>query len=210
MEKEVKELRIKIDGLAQLAKNLKPSTFPIALDLVSIPEGWDIEKWKYLYKEEGIAYIDSFNGGKGITVINPPQEILKTVDSLLLAKAWLGKVLEELGATNPYKAGYKTVEDIKPTADVQEFRKEGIDYEFIAKEGEALYWKDLSHIEKVDWLREEIKNVLLDFQNIELNDLDNKISSYIMNNVRTHLSEARFWLGFELARIKEENDENKN
>src|SRR5690606_38333619 len=85
MEKEIKELRVKIDGLAQLCEGLHKPSDPMK------NANW---------------------------VIYTTKEVEKVVDSLYLAKAWLGKVLEELGASNPYKSGYKTVEDIVPTADI--------------------------------------------------------------------------------------------
>lgn len=49
--------------------------------------------------------------------LTPSAETTKAINSLKLAKAWLGKVLEELGNENPYKSGYKTKDDIEPTAD---------------------------------------------------------------------------------------------
>ena len=83
-------------------------------------------------------------------------EILEAVKSLKLSKAWLGKILEQLGNENPYGSGYKTVEDIVPTADVAS-RIE--DYPVAPDhwpEGEVYK----SHIEKVDWLRTEIRRLI--------------------------------------------------
>ena len=77
METQIKELRVKIDGLAQLTKELKPL--------------------RDCGKKE-CEFCPKINS----------KEIEKAVDSLYLAKAWLGKVLGELGTENPYGSGYKT------------------------------------------------------------------------------------------------------
>lgn len=165
MIQEIKELRIKIDGLSQLAKELKP--------------------------------ISSYTPKFGDAYPDNSKEIKKAYDSLILAKAWLGKVLGELGTESPYtndgnRKDVKDIEEVVDKAYILESYSEHIGFK-----------SDLSHIEKVDWLREEIKVLFLELQNIELSDLENNISPYLLNNISTYLSESRFWLGFELQRIKE-------
>lgn len=176
MIQEIRELRVNIDGLAQLTKSLNP---------VSLTE---FEKIK---NPELIA-------------INQ-KTIEKTVDSLYLAKAWLGKILGELGTENPYKSGYKTKEDTESTADVAKKIK---DFPLDNRK-----WGDninkVSHIEKVDWLREEINKLqkLWDSTIAEKIDTSNKYSWQVRDLISffvQHLSEARFWLEFELERIKNE------
>lgn len=224
MEELVRNMRIKIDGLAQLTEGLKP------LDAL-----WGDPK----KAPENAAF-------KHIMVNS--KQINQAVDSLYLAKAWLGKVLEALSEQeftiepekayefnvarsptdvrtytklgkdlgeaekvllkgqwlkdnkSPYKSGYKTVEDIEPTADVKEFRNVGIDYEFIIQEGEPIYWKDLNHIQKVDFIREEIKQVI---KSLPETKPSSRLEAIAWTNTYSYLSEARFWLGFELQRIKE-------
>ena len=61
------------------------------------------------------------------------QQVDKTIDSLFLVKEWLGEVLVELG--------------IEPTADVNETPN--------TDRGIPAY-RNMSHIQKVDWLRQEI------------------------------------------------------
>jgi hypothetical protein len=244
MNNQIKELRIKIDGLAQLIKELKPIEKSIRRQRGSLP-----------------ATLKKVNS----------KEIEKSYDSLTLAKAWLGKMLGELGNElifkpneykielhsdapvnmngnfevfidgekkevkntiivifskqpltyneildkfrntkaikdikgnfkNPYGSGYKTIEDIEPTADVsfgQEIFKDNF---------ELLWWKnELNHIEKVDWLRQSIEKIIS-----EIKEIGNPPSPLMLNrelsiartNAFNHLCEARFWLGFELARIK--------
>lgn len=191
MKEQIKELRVRIDGLSQLVMGLCPDN------------------------NGGVSY---FN-----------HETRECYDSLILAKAWLGKVLGELGEESPYKAGKKTIEDIEPTADTF---KGNVHYDTIP--GTTVKWFNVSpydlentHIEKVDWLREEIKNLIDDdFRRLgrtimpenqdglvgESSELSRKVqvadirydSWSSLNNSYNHLSEARFWLGFELQRIKEE------
>lgn len=130
------------------------------------------------------------------------NQMHKCYDSLIFGKAWLGKVLGDLGTENPYGSGYKTKEDIVPTQDVSS----GNLFEF-----QLIDWGKANHIEKIDWLRTEIehiyKNIYALFYNREkLEDsfVEQKID-ISSTNCYTHLCEARFWLGFELQRIKEIN-----
>lgn len=166
MKKQIKELRIKIDGLAQLTRNLNPVK-------VSIIEG----------------YKDS-------------KEIDKSVDSLILAKAWLGKLLGELGVESPYpKDGTrKDINDIEPTADKQSFlRYKGDDFKTTIEEFESK-----NHIEKVDWLRQEIKKIIEEVSKWYTHTKPpSREFSIARTNAYNYLCEARFWLGFELGRIKE-------
>lgn len=177
MKTEIKNLRIQIDGLAQLTKELKP------LKLTN----------------EEISTI-SYECGENKTITHlymRSKEIEKATDSLYLAKAWLGKILELLGSETPYKndGSRNTVEDIEPAADKHKFSGEVEDVCFQQD------WKIMEHIEKVDWLREEIKDII---NNTE--DFSETIDYIELEQgfVYKHLCEARFWLGFELQRIREE------
>lgn len=172
METYIKELRVSIDGLAQLTKELKP-------------------------------YKDYFNS-HGFPVEPNSKEIEKAVDSLLLAKAWLGKLLQELGSSTPYQndGNRHSVADIEPTADINLLNKDK-------------YWipdlnREPNHIEKVDWLRQEIKKLVNFKFKMDIEDLSEfsmtvqflNIQRY-SDKVKDYLAEARFWLGFELSRCKE-------
>lgn len=206
MKNKVKELRVKIDGIAQLVKELKPIT---------------------IY---GVGVIPARHFGNHTTEIGytqqmgNPKEIEKSYDSLILAKAWLGKVLGELGEETPYKndGKRKNAEDIEKTVDtvaINKFPDPG-ETSFIIPE-----WSSWNHIEKVDWLREEIK-VLIN----HILDRKGRVSGIVMtvdraindedylgkerdkdyncwfgiNQSYKYLQEARFWLGFELQRVKED------
>jgi len=170
MKEQIKNLRIKIDALAQLTKELKP-----------------VSTSKWVNPNEYYVYMDN------------SQEINKAVDSLYLAKAWLGKVLGELGNENPYGSGYKTKEDIVPTQDVA---KETTDFP-LAPDNWSTGILQISHIEKVDWLRTEIEKLV---KEVMLFKSETHTVSYIASIATTssynNLCEARFWLGFEMERIK--------
>ena len=188
MKEQIKELRIKTDGFAQLCKELKPI-------LVQEQNKPDYHK--------------------------NSKEIEKAVDSLYLGKAWLGKLMGELGNENPYGSGYKTKEDIVPTQDVAKKEDNGdCIYPFLITVKE---YENKNHIEKVDWLRTEIESLVKEViaipvgETVRIIDIDGvlpeqqKFSAFsrefaiARTNCYTHLSEARFWLGFEMERIKNEN-----
>ena len=185
MKKQIKELRVKIDGLSQLVKNLKTKKTQVDIALKTKQETID----DFLNRVESEKL--------GVEIIEQSEQIKKCYDSLLLAKAWLGKVLGELGENTPYAndGNRKTVEDIEPTADVQVWT--------YFNDG----FKDKSHIEKVDWLRQEIQAII----DLETNDtlilFDLVSRSYFIWAFK-HLCEARFWLGFELERIRESSGGN--
>ena len=206
MKEEIKHLRIKIDGLAQLTKDL--GEWKYYLDLKDIPEGVTIEDYA---KSKG--KILSNCGYKHKT-----QQVADATKSLYFAKAWLGKMLGELGSENPYKSGYKTVEDIERTADVDEGYNSLVGYNHLMFKYE---WEQKNHIEKVDWLRTEINKIsseltrqkgriqflTLSLEDYKEEDNDSKDRNYNMwnciNNTYNYLCEARFNLGFELERLKE-------
>lgn len=172
MNEQIKELRVKIDGLAQLTKQLK---------------GF---KKHVLGPESQIWY--------------PSQETANAYDSLLLAKAWLGKVLEELGEQTPYvnDGKRKTVEDIEPAAnvsDLNDFVATKLPSDETVNLIKVEKWENKTHIEKVDWLRQEIQHVTHVVYQICVNSSKIRFHSEISYR---HLCEAKFWLGFELQRIK--------
>ena len=71
--------------------------------------------------------------------------------------------------------------------------------------------EELNHIEKVDWLRAEIQEQYKYLSALKVLDEGPltgknvlKKSKHTLNLVFQYLSEARFWLGFELGRVKNE------
>lgn len=164
MKDQVKDLRVKIDGIAQLCSVTKP---------------------------------DSPGSEYGNLTPRGSKQVEKATDNLYFAKAWLGKILGGLGQDNPYKSGYKTKEDIEPTADVSQ------EVPFGDKVDEIPF-RDKNYIEKIDYLRQEIKSVIQEAK--ELRVLDYSIELRYLDNCLTQLETARFELGFELQRIKEDGE----
>jgi hypothetical protein len=172
MVNEIKNLRVKIDGLGKLVESLKP------LEIVH-------NRWLE----------SSLEPMSGYKIMENSKEIEKAAESLYLAKAWLGKIMGELGESTPYAndGKRKTVEDIEPIAD------EANHNDVVSNHYDVPY-KEISHIEKVDFIRQEIQNIIdgdYDFcEDIPYIELEQGF-------VYKYLCEARFWLGFELQRIKE-------
>jgi hypothetical protein len=222
MKKQIKELRIKIDGLSQLVKELKPfeiEKFTLDVEpsinrgpfLITIPNQDSTSLFEYKIHaicrtDRGVFRIGCNNEEeiKNFNIDQNSKEINKAYDNLILAKVWLGKILGELGEDTPYKndGNRKNIEDIEPVADV------------VVNGCSPFYnYENATHIEKVDWLREEIKEIIEDIKvlSYKISGSLNRSRDMILsnNNVYQHLSEARFWLGWELSRIKQENN-NKN
>lgn len=219
MKEEIKVLRVKIDGLAQLTKNLTITYYTIdTKDLENIDAKEVLAKFEKYGRD-----VQPISTPKMDKVVETSKEIEKTHDSLILAKAWLGKILGELGESTPYTNDglRELIGDIEPTADkailsngLNENTQEGLSQGYfkfsdvVKEEG----FKNKNHIERVDWLREEIKSLIEDLDNIEISIYDlNELRGFksflvkknSVNNVYNYLSEARFWLGFELARIRD-------
>lgn len=199
MKEQIHELRTRIDGLAQLVKSLD---MPLILISDScIPPNMTMEDMMKEIKKCGtVIYREPIS--TPIQKISP-SFLFESYKSLLLAKAWLGKVLAELGEETPYKndGNRKTVEDIEPTADVCQ---DGVRVSFplipIESDKVVLDSRDMTYIEKIDWLREEISKI-------------NGFSPKAMTDVAVeatrmsarHLLEARFHLGFELSFLKDQS-----
>ena len=151
-----------------------------------VPEAPDMEgKLKDLRKiTDGLA--------KGVEMLGIYKETLSAKDSLLFAKAWMGKMLGAMGTESPYQNEGKRhlVEDIEPTADTA---------------GVELHpdWETYSEIHKIDWLRQQIGLLIEDVEKIGTPTGGRK-AGVLKENVFTHLCEARFWLGFRLESIREE------
>lgn len=194
MIEQIKELRIRIDGLSQLVKGLYEPIKPLTIN--TIPNK-DINELLQLMKSSGLTGIISADP---ITIKTTNGEISKCYDSLILAKAWLGKILGELGEQTPYQndGKRKGVEDIESAADKD------------IVSNNNLGWLHLNHVEKVDWLRETIGECIKLIEKIGFTPTETFKPSRELNIARTntynHLCEARFWLGFELQRIKEKAD----
>jgi hypothetical protein len=183
MKDQIKNLRVEIDGLSQLTKELK------------VLLGYAFDKSEVY----GIS-----------------KEIEKAYDNLILAKAWLGKLLQELGESTinddtsvivpglrePF-TGKDNTHNLVSAIDTWELNGKSMNF-----------YSDFNHIQKVDYIREEVSKISkvvrqLWMQPGELTDwkfthMDlTKIMYVLLMHVEKYLTEARFWLGFELQRIKE-------
>ena len=181
MKEQIVELRIKIDGLSQLIEGLVPKTQ--AIDFLACPrlEEELLEAWIERAKSVG-AYKES--------LFSNSKEVQKAYDSLILAKAWLGKILGELGEATPYvnDGKRKEVGDIEPTADS------------LPIVNTAHFWDTLNHIQKVDWLRCSIEDMIQEIIKLDLKG--SRELAIARTNSYTHLCESKIHLGFELQRIR--------
>lgn len=133
--------------------------------------------------------------------LHQSRQVDKCVDEILLSKAWLGKALGSLNVESPYpKDGdRKNVADIEKTADTADAL---VMEDLLIEEAD---FHDKNPVEKVDWLRQAIgKSITSAVTTLNYGVFADKIGTTIIDNVITHLTEARFWLGFELERQKNE------
>lgn len=233
MTNEIKQLRIRIDAIAKLIKDLKTLYTETATFDKSYP-----------YKKTHLkTYLSSHLDKVMVVVPNHKsfviqidqvnsKEIEKSVDSLLLAKAWIGKVIEKIGGVSymvdiSHKNKNEPIDDFIIRAKKQNLGKfigvpnstdDDSKNQVINEKGDFIYgiilreeWNSKCIIEKIHWLIKEIKDVIESNNEIYLDrfeQIDNgsKNPLYIrfFNNVYNHLSESIFCLDFELRRIKEE------
>lgn len=192
---QIKVLRKKLDGFSQVVERLRPvKSVGISVDTKDYND-----KEKYLFEVTGHReQTNSYN----ITTCHT---------NLLYAKAWTGYMINILtGEPTPYKndGNRQDVKDIEPTDDK-------VDIEAWEKRNN---WSTLNHVQKVDFIRQqlqELANIISGFfPPMELSkqgeERHNEITERNRNlnicrtNVYNHIVEARFQMGFELARIKEE------
>ena len=124
---------------------------------------------------------------KRVKLLPITKQTLCATDDLLFAKAWLGKVLGALGKETPYKneGNRKTIEDIEPTAD------EAVEYTMNAG----------TTIEAIDNISQDIAVVIKDLESLSFNGA--RAEAYLSWSYKD-LCKARFWLGFELERIRKD------
>ena len=124
------------------------------------------------------------------------SQVDKAIDELLLAKAWLGKALGSIGVDSPYRNDGKRQDkaDIEPTADTTNV----LIMNDLYTESD---FENKNPVQRVDFLREAIKDTVKSaILTLNYGNFPTVIGSHTIDNVITHLSEARFWLGFELER----------
>ncbi len=179
MEKEIKEIRVKLDELTQLIESLKPIKAPTAIFIEESEEGT---------KEK----TGEFSGVTAIWIQKNSEEIEDAVKSLKLSKMWLGKILKELGIANPYPQSKNPAnEKIEPTADVAKNLTIEVDGG----------WQELTHIQRVKYLRAEIERTENELK--ELSRPSYKLPKESLYNSISSCIEAGMWLGMELGRIRD-------
>jgi hypothetical protein len=146
--------------------------------------------------------------------IDKSREISLSITSLQLSKMWLGKVLKELGTANPYPDSKNPAnEKIEPTAD-KIFDKQFPKIVYYKNEYKIATLEDketqeMSHIQKVKWLRAEIEKVedrLKElFSDISKSTYEEESFKYSIQ----YCIEAGLWLGMELGRIRDLEQINK-
>lgn len=131
-------------------------------------------------------------------------------DSILLAKAWLGKILGLLGENTPYANDGKrhTVDDIEETADTSELSGEGkIMYasnNTVLKDAimTETDWLSLNQIEKIDFIRQHLQIKSAEILGFVGFTSTGPLTKNYLKLAHQKIMEARFWLGFELEHIK--------
>ena len=107
--------------------------------------------------------------------------------SLQMGRSWLGKHKGELGEATPYKV-VDNVKDIPKTADTPP------DYKRLLPFGD-FDSTELSALEFTNRMREVIEQMIL-----QIDELDQTVA---VKHSLQHYAEAKMWLGYELARLRE-------
>lgn len=120
------------------------------------------------------------------------------VSKIFTAKAWLGKLLASLKAENPYanENRIKTRQDIPATADTYVVK----DYQ-----SEVFQFNLQNAIQKIIILRKELDGLIDLVQDIEFTKEivdDIRLASICKTQSYVSLSEAKFFLGKELSKLK--------
>lgn len=121
-------------------------------------------------------------------------QVVNAIDSVLFSKAYIGKLVGDLGIPTPYQndGKRKELKDIEPAAHKH---PHPIQQTFI----------ELNYIEKIDTLREEIEVQCANIMKVKQNA--GQVFSYMGNIYSTaafeRLTDAKIWLGFELGRLRD-------
>lgn len=177
----IKKLRKNLDGIAQVVARLKPvKTFEMTVD------SKDFHGDKLVYEAAAVS------------THTASKFTLKCCEEIELAKAWCGKLLGYLGTPTPYQndGSRKEVAHIEPVDD-------RVDVEAWEEKNN---WKNFNHIERVDTLRGIIEKFTNQIQMFAFEEgvKVSREANIARTQIEIHLIEARFQLGFELGRIREE------
>lgn len=122
------------------------------------------------------------------------EQVKGCTKNLYLAKCWAGTLSGYMGGKSPYKndGNRSSANDIEPTDAVADVR-----------DTDPTIYGQKNDVEKIDYIRQEIKALIEVAIPIQA---DGREAAIARTNIFNYLCEARFELGFELARIKEIND----
>ena len=133
-------------------------------------------------------------------LVNKSAEIVKAMNSLLIAKAWMGKMLQALGETNPYSESHN------PQSPVIEKATEETTSDMLSVfEGENV----MTQTGRVKYLRSMISETMntarIVISGKEGYNAEKKMKSFdamFPYFALQHLEEAKMWLGWELNFIR--------
>ena len=135
-------------------------------------------------------------------LVNKSAEIVKAMNSLLIAKAWMGKMLQAIGEQNPY------AESHNPQSPVIEKATEETTSDMLSVfEGENV----MTQTGRVKYLRSMISETMniarIVISGKEGYNAEKKMKSFEAMYpyfALQHLEEAKMWLGWELGFIRKE------
>lgn len=118
--------------------------------------------------------------------------------SLNMAKAYVGKLLGEIGEPTPYQNDGKreTVADVEPTDAVAK-----ADDILEANSVDMVEFAEKTYVGKIDWLREYVQNQLIPI--LGHIDIGTREGAIYRTQAFVHLTDARLHLGFELGRLRD-------
>lgn len=116
-------------------------------------------------------------------------------ECMFFAKAWMGKMLGAMGTASPYPNDGKRegIKDIEPTAE-----------RYTWADGETYAELEDSYVKILDRMRTEIVLIVKDVEGFAAKS--SRKAELMKESAYVNLCEARFYLGFELERIRELNE----
>ena len=135
-------------------------------------------------------------------LVNKSPEIVKAMDRLLIAKAWMGKMLQALGEQNPYAESHNPQSPV-----IEKAAEETTSNMLSVFESENV----MTQTGRVKYLRSMISETMniarIVISGKEGYNADKKMKSFeamFPYFALQHLEEAKMWLGWELGFIRKE------
>lgn len=135
-------------------------------------------------------------------LVNKSPEIVKAMDRLLIAKAWMGKMLQALGEQNPYAESHNPQSPV-----IEKAAEETTSNMLSVFESENV----MTQTGRVKYLRRMISETMniarIVISGKEGYNADKKMKSFeamFPYFALQHLEEAKMWLGWELGFIRKE------